>query len=251
MPSNDPQSLPNLPKDRRDRLMPCRRLVLPLINKRWARLLPGPSAVWRDMLLDAIQDFSEGRMWFSAKCDGVVQRDSSLEVAATINWFRARPDAVEKLALVAWSDSNWLPGALLAGILGTQISSLRQLAVRSAVQFGLGSAELSVLASCKNLRVLHLVVRGTRPDWTDHSRALIKVVALLPVFERLELSPCYSNSSSTSALPACAELAELASCSLQYISLSMAASDGAQRLLLGHLPALTSCQLKGEKQSAQ
>jgi len=60
--------------------------VLPLVSRRWARLLGGPSHAWRDVALD-------GPYFCESSAQGVVQRhtDPLRNAATALAWFASRP----------------------------------------------------------------------------------------------------------------------------------------------------------------
>ncbi len=65
--------------------VPCRKAVLPLISKRWARVLRGPSHAWRDAEVGGFYDTV-------VAVDDLGQETEKLHNAATaLAWFKARP----------------------------------------------------------------------------------------------------------------------------------------------------------------
>lgn len=83
----------------------CRRTVLPLISKRWARLLQRPGLVWAEVTIDSQAEFDDG-----AEPDAV----------AMVEWFSRRTDSVRVLHVTAASATP-LSAGLLTAVLMTQV----------------------------------------------------------------------------------------------------------------------------------
>jgi len=61
--------------------------VLPLINKRWARVLRGSSPTWRVTCLGS-QDWMNGE---ESQLAGEQEEDKPLDAEAVLAWFLGRP----------------------------------------------------------------------------------------------------------------------------------------------------------------
>ena len=206
---------------------------MPLISKRWARILRGPSAAWRELDVAAETDFAAV---IGAECslpDAEARADS---IAAVVAWFCARAGGVERLQL-ATSNNAHVPCSLVCAAFTTQLASLRKLSF-AAYQCGLGSTDMFLLGSCYRLQ--HLKIELPRADyWIDHSRALFGTLFRLPELRHLELVPACSTAWT---LPTVAELATLNHNKLQHLELPFV-GDASDNLALGRLPALKCCRL--------
>ncbi len=72
----------------------CRRAVLPLVNKRWARVLRGPSHAWRVVSAGCTccDEEDRGAYYYEEVEERAGQYLEPLSsAAATLNWFTSRP----------------------------------------------------------------------------------------------------------------------------------------------------------------
>ena len=222
----------------------CRRLVLPLISKRWARLLQGPSAAWKELTVNITTDLEAPRQLDSPEDLGeaAMRGDRATyckpNTAAVFSWFRRR--TVRALYLQT-NLRGRLQGTLTVAILGAQLNSLTVLDIH-AHGCGLGNADVPLLSGCSKLESLSIKLGET--DWSDNSLALMQTASLLPALTKLVMGGEAGvwPLEHLGGMPTCATLAALQSSSLKHLSVCFPHSD-VETLQLGSLPELASCTL--------
>jgi len=217
--------------------------VLPLVSKRWARIMKTSTVVWRPACLD---------MWdIIVHCHGGREPIvCSVDLAVMTAWFHARPGRFVELGLRFRRRSLQLPSVLTAMLLSTQAASLRQLSI-GATACGLRGRELEILAAIHGLTALDVRLVGLGLD--DRGAALFRAASSLPALQDLEIG--YTSDPAKGKplpqrkvrLPRCCELSKLRSHSLHTLSVTMSCGlEEVQPLCLAGVANLRACHLLGD-----
>ena len=222
-----------------DRRFTARLQVLPLVNKRWARVMKTSTLVWDSACFDA---------W-----DIVVQRREgrglvvcSVDLAVMTAWFHARPGRFTDLGLKTAHSTAQLPSGLTPILLSTQAASLRQLSL-DVTACGFPGHELEILTVISGLTALDVHLIGCGLD--DYGAAIFRAASSLTALQHLELS--YVPDPGTKQplpqgkfhMPRCWELSKLRSQSLHTLSVAMTSGHV---LRLAGLVSLRECHLLGD-----
>jgi hypothetical protein len=222
--------------------------VLPLVSKRWARILRQPSEAWQHAEIDLASLLS--RKSLADVSDDAMAR-VVLSQCAVMSWFGRRPNCVLQMELGASSEIYTLPAVTTATILGSQCSSLRVLHMEVS-HVGLSGVETAALAALTKLERLQVAVGDEL--FEDRADALLWTVAHLPAL--LELVVSYQGTKVRSGpdadgliygLPRCHELAQLRSSSLTHLKVSLVGGCAKMNTLrLIGLPQLRGCVIVAE-----
>jgi len=206
--------------------------VLPLVSKRWARIMRTSAVVWREACVDLADIPVSG-------FNGQLQ----LDFAAMAAWFHARPARFKMLGLQS-TNLSFLPPLMTSLLLSTQAASLTHLSI-DVTLYGLRGPELGVIAAIKGLTALdvHAAAFGV----TDYGATVVRVASRLTALYQLDIG--YTEAPALAAtglvavedirLPRCQELAELRSASLETLSLAIV-SGTADVLRLAGVPTCSA-----------
>lgn len=204
--------------------------MLPVLCKRWARLLGGRSPAWESLTIRT----------------GKLFPDEALpDAAAILAWFGRRQGTVKILRVM--NSMPKLPGSLVAVVLGMQSASLRVLRLDVGAST-LSATDLAVLSALTVLDYVTIHMRdcGPRvPGWDDNAASLMGTLSLLPALQKLHIIG--GHRTLDLELPTVDHFAVLGGPALSFISCAMA-STLEESFSLGTLPALASCRLFWEPQ---
>ena len=206
--------------------------VLPLVSKRWARIMKTSAEVWKHACIDLEEILRDGP-------DG---ERCSLNLPAMAVWFHARLGRIQQLGLMG-GESKQLPTVVTSMLLSSQAASLRNLSVDLAA-YGLHGPGFGIIAAITGLVALGLHVDGC--GLADRGAAVMRTVPWLTALKHLQLVyadiPGEAVADENIKLPRCQELAELRSHSLQRMSLAIASGTG-DVLRLAGVRNLQECRL--------
>ena len=220
--------------------------MLPMVSKRWARIMRASTVVWQETCLDAVE-IAAYNCWGRRSL-------FSFDLPGMAAWFQARPGRCEYLGLRTRHSSIQLPSALTPMLLSTQAASLRYLSV-DVTASGLHGHELGILAAISGLIALDVRLIGCGLD--DRGAAVFRAAETLTALQQLHVGytadPAKSNPlpQEKVSLPRCWELNKLRSQSLHVLSVAMSCgTQDTQVLQLAGLPNLEECHLFGDDQSS-
>jgi len=213
--------------------------VLPLVSKRWARIMQALADVWQEACLDLPQVLQH-------RAGG--QR-RSLDLAAMTVWWQARSDRFTVLGLKRTQGSMKMRPMMTATMLNMQAASLRRLSI-DVTAYGFRGSDLGILAAMQELKALDVHATGFGLD--DHGAAVMRLASLLTALSRLDVGyvgdPAAALEPEEIKLPRYQELAELRSTSLRGLSVAMAGgTDDVLRLC--EVPNLEECHLLADNRS--
>ncbi len=210
--------------------------VLPLVSKRWARIMRTSAEVWQEACLD-LRDVLMGP---------AMQR-LPLDSAAMADWFQARAGRFKQLGLRSTHADLQLRPAMTSMLLSTQAVSLTNLSIEVET-YGLIGSDLGILAAMKGLQALDVHVDQLGLD--DRGAALLQTVARLTALTMLEVGYFEDEEIAPAniKMPRCLELAELRTTSLQNLSVAVSGGTG-DVLRLSGVPHLRTCHLLADNRS--
>ena len=212
--------------------------MLPLVSKRWARIMRTSTEVWADACLDLTE---------------IMRHDSrgqrlTVDSTAMALWFHARPGRVKHLGLRCWQLHRGLqlPSEVTSMMLSTQAASIERLSINvSAYEFR--GSEFGVIAAFKRLEYLHVHVEES--GFFDRGAGVLLTACCLPALCFLDISHTEEAGGTVvprhhrgGSLPRCREIARLRSASLTQLSLVIASGEDDVLDLTG-VPSLLQCHL--------
>ena len=219
--------------------------VLPLVSKRWARIMKTSTVVWQQTCMDTADILKQGydeRFGFS-----------NFDLGAMALWFQARPGRFIDLGLRASHSATQLPPALTPMLLSTQAGSLRCLSIDLTACGFLGH-ELGILAVIDGLMELDVRLVGRGLD--DRGAAIFRAASTLTALQQLEVGYTAGRDGSDSvpqrqvSLPRCCELSKLRSQRLQFLGVALSSSaEDLHVLCLTGVPNLEECLLSGDRRA--
>ena len=225
----------------------ARLYVLPLVSKRWARVMRASTVVWQETCLDAVE-IAAYNCWGRRSL-------VSFDLPGMAAWFQARPGRCEYLGLRTRHSSIQLPSALTPMLLSTQAASLRYLSV-DLTACGLRGHELGILAAISGLIALDVRLIGCGLD--DRGAAIFRAAETLTALQQLHVGYTADPAKNIRfvpqekvSLPRCQELNKLRSQSLHTLSVAMSCgTQDATVLQLAGLTNLEECHLFGDGRSS-
>jgi len=222
------------------RRITARLRTLPLVSKRWARIMRTSVDVWQQACLDMSEIVAH-----------VSDRQRvRLNLASMAAWFLAHPGRFVELGLKCTHGDVRMPPMITGLLLSTQAASLRTLSIDPSA-FSLQAPELEVIAALQGLTALHVRVAGN--GLANHGAAVLWAAARLPALSQLDIvyvgTPGESIAADQPGLARCQHLSEFHSQSLTQLCLDLAI--GADSVLrLAAIPNLIVCQLFWQYSSA-
>ena len=227
------------------RRITARLRVLPLVSKRWARVMKASTEAWER----ACFELTEVMPW------GADGEPRSLDCAALAAWFHARPGRIEKLGLRCLERILQLPAAVTSMVLSTQAASLKRLSI-DVRAYSLSGPELGVITAIRGLAALD--VRVDRHGFADRGAAVIWTASHLTGLTRLDVTYAVEPGEAVAgrhskgvSLPRYQELVKLRSRSLTWLSMVLDSSSEETSLQLMGLPNLTHCHLLADGSSTE
>jgi len=221
--------------------------VLPLVCKRWARIMKTSTVVWHPACLDMGDIIGQRR---GGQHPGVC----SANVAVMTTWFHARPGRFVELGLRSSLRSLKLPSVLSAMLLSTQAASLRELSL-DVTACGLCGHELEILAAIYGLTALD--VRVSERGLNDRGAAMFRAASSLTALQQLEVGYAPDPAQGKPvpqrkvSLPRCCELSKLRSQSLRTLTLAMSCGPKDLHVLrLAGVANLKQCHLLGDSRES-
>ena len=188
-----------------------RLLDLPLVSRRWARIMRTSVVVWRRACIELSEIVARGRV-----ADRPGLYTDFVRMSA---WFHACQGRFEQLGIDCESEDMQLAPVITGMLLSTQAGSLRSLSLNLAA-CGLRGHELGVVAALRELTALHVHVGGDGLD--DRGVACLRAASHLPALAHLDLTDRSTTIEQRSmSLPRCQELRELRSGSLERLAVDM------------------------------
>ena len=227
------------------RRMSARLHVLPLVSKRWARVMKASAEVWEQACVELTEVTT-------LDPDGELH---SLDSAAMAAWFHARPGRIQELGLRCLERTLQLPAAVTSMVLSTQAASLRRLSI-DVRAYSLSGPELGVIVAVRGLEALD--VRVDRHGFTDRGAAVIRTASRLTALTRLDVTYAVEpgervagRHSEGVSLPRHQELVKLRSRSLTWLSMVLDSGSEETSLQLVGLPNLKHCHLLADGSSTE
>ncbi len=221
------------------RRITARLRVLPLVSRRWARIMRTSADVWQQACLDLPELVTH-------VVNPQRPQRPRLDMTTMTAWFHAHPGRFQRLRLTCTDGSMSVTPVLTCMLLGTQTASLRSLSV-DLLAFGLRAPELGVIVALQGLTALR--VRVAAHGLKDRGVVLLRAASRLPALSQLEIiAPDGPLAQPDMLLPRCQQLRELRSQSLQRLSICMA-SGTEDELRLGQTPNLRHCDLFAQPNS--
>ncbi len=154
--------------------------MLPLVSKRWARIMRTSTEAWRLTFLD----LSEVAPYNHA------EQRWNLDYTAMAIWFQARPGRFRELGIGSWSPRMWpsLPAAITSMLLITQAASMETLSI-DARAYDLWGPEFCVVAALRKLRALDVHVDEN--GFMNRGTGVLQTACRLPALSDLEI--CYED----------------------------------------------------------
>ena len=199
--------------------------VLPLVSKRWARIMRTSAAVWQRACIDLSEIVEHIPV---ADRPGLCP-----DFAVMATWFHLRQGRIEQLALDCAGRDVHLPPVMTGILLSTQAASLRSLSL-DMLACGIRGEELGVVAALQGLTALHVHVGGAGLD--GRGMACLRTASRLPALTHLHLISirCDQVAQEDISLPCCQELYELRSDSLEHLAIEMGSGTEDELWLAGN-----------------